>query len=143
MTYDLGLLRRASSTAPGQIQLHETAWVSATSGQNEFCESLWTELKNYGVQVLSIPLGATRAPNMIRLGGIFADSDSSWMTSDAVAREILEHIEDGPTWVRGDVNRELAKQLCVPERRAAAEAMSRNASSVVTDILQMRPSYNR
>lgn len=64
-----------------------------------FAEGLWLELEPYGVDVLELCPGLTRTPAMERLGMRFDAAGVRASDSDAVAREGLEHIGDGPSWI--------------------------------------------
>jgi hypothetical protein len=46
------------------------------------------------------------------------------MRSDEVAREIVEHVGDGPVHVVGENNRAVASQVWTIDRRALVEMMS-------------------
>jgi uncharacterized protein len=59
-------------------------------------EALWAELKPLGVDVLSMVLGPTDTPAFRR---VLAGRDFEGMADpDDVARDMLEHLADGPTW---------------------------------------------
>jgi uncharacterized protein len=59
-------------------------------------EALWAELSPHGVDVLAAVLGTTETPAFRRLVG---DRDVPGIaTADDVARDILDHLADGPTW---------------------------------------------
>jgi short-subunit dehydrogenase len=59
-------------------------------------ESLWAELGPLGVDVLAVVLGATDTPALRRLVG---DRDVGPLAdADAVARDLLDHLGDGPTF---------------------------------------------
>jgi len=67
-------------------------------------QSLWAELKPYGVDVMVLTAGATDTPAMANSGVEFSEFGVP-MTSDDVAREGLENLGGGPTWVPGEQNR--------------------------------------
>lgn len=69
-----------------------------------FAQSLWQELKPYGVDVLSLIAGATDTPAMARSGVEFAKFGTPMASAD-VAREGLQQLGNGPTWVCGEANR--------------------------------------
>jgi uncharacterized protein len=59
-------------------------------------ESLWAELGPLGVDVLAVVLGATDTPALRRLIG---NRDIGPLAdADAVARDLLDHLGDGPTF---------------------------------------------
>ena len=85
-----------------------------------FSEGLWSELRPYGVQVLHFVAGLTRTPAMERLG---VRMDVPGMTvSDPVdvARDLLDHLGDGPVWVVGG-NTELVERQSGPDRARLIE----------------------
>lgn len=64
-----------------------------------FTEGLWVELKPHGVDVLELCLGPTRTPAMERLGMKFDGPGVKASYPADVAREGLEHLADGPSWI--------------------------------------------
>lgn len=90
--------------------------------QHNFAEGLWAELAPHGVDVVCTPLGMTYTPALQRMG--VAHDPSAQMSSEAVAREIVEHIADGPVHVVGEHNRAVASQVWTIDRRALVEMMS-------------------
>ena len=65
--------------------------------QLNFCESIWTELRKWGVDVLTLVLGKTDTPSYHRLQerkGM--PSDSKLASPDAVAEEGLSRLPFGP-----------------------------------------------
>lgn len=90
--------------------------------QHNFAEGLWAELRPHGVDVVCTPLGMTWTPALQRMG--VERDESAQMTSEDVAREIVEHIGDGPVYVVGENNRAIASQVWTIERRALVEMMS-------------------
>jgi short-subunit dehydrogenase len=83
-------------------------------------EALWAELKPLGVDVMSMVLGPTDTPAFRRvlhgreIGGL-ADPDD-------VAREMLDHLADGPTWPPDGT------PFGALARRQAVDLMSQGAS---------------
>lgn len=90
--------------------------------QHNFAEGLWAELKPHGVDVVCTPLGMTWTPALERMG--VERDEAAQMTAEDVAREIVEHIGDGPVHVVGEHNRAVASQVWPIERRALVEMMS-------------------
>jgi uncharacterized protein len=90
--------------------------------QHNFAEGLWAELRPHGVDVCCMPLGMTYTPALQRMGVEF--DPQAQMLSEDVAREIVEHVGDGPVHVVGEHNRAVADQVWTIERRALVEMMS-------------------
>ena len=63
-----------------------------------FAEALWYELKPFGVDALSLVLGATKTPAMARTGLKMDHPDFPAADPDDVAAECLAHLGDGPVW---------------------------------------------
>lgn len=66
-----------------------------------FAESLWLELREHGVHVLELVLGVTRTPAMERAGLNFDLPGLQVGEPDDIAREGLEHLDEGPVRVAG------------------------------------------
>lgn len=62
-----------------------------------FCEGLWWELKDKGVDVVYVSAGATATPAMDRLG--LNDDPDRYQLSDDLARGALANIANGPLFV--------------------------------------------
>ncbi|MFW0794396.1 SDR family NAD(P)-dependent oxidoreductase [Gordonia sp. CPCC 205515] len=75
-----------------------------------FAESLWLELREYGVDVCELILGVTRTPAMQRAGLNFDVPGMLVSEHDDVAREGLEHLGDGPVWIAGGNARQVEKR---------------------------------
>lgn len=92
-----------------------SVYAGAKAFSRMFAESLWLELREYGVDVLELVLGVTRTPAMERIGLNF-DAPGMLVNSPAeVAREGLDHIADGPVIVAGG-NAERAVANSAPDR---------------------------
>jgi short-subunit dehydrogenase len=93
-------------------------------------EALWSEWRRAGVDVLALVLGATDTPSLRRLlaerGGAFPELAQP----EAVARETLDHLRDGPTWSHGMPDPQGPSPFGPLPRRQAVELMSQ-ASAVV------------
>jgi short-subunit dehydrogenase len=76
------------------------AYMAAYSASKAFDlnlgEGLWAELEPLGVDVLSMVLGATDTPAFRRV--LHGREFEGMADPDDVAREMLDHIGDGPTW---------------------------------------------
>jgi short-subunit dehydrogenase len=86
-----------------------------------FCEGLWWELRQRGVDVLYMPLGSTDTPAMVRLGIIFPPGEAD--DPAEVAALALANVGNGPVFVAPKY-REMFAQYATPERRQAAEQMA-------------------
>ncbi|BBY30921.1 SDR family NAD(P)-dependent oxidoreductase [Mycolicibacterium sediminis] len=90
--------------------------------QHNFGEGLWAELEPHGVDVCVMPLGMTYTPALRRMGLEY--DPRAHMTSEDVAREIVENVGNGPVHVVGENNRAVAAQVWTIDRRALVEMMS-------------------
>lgn len=99
-----------------------TMYSGVKAFQHNFAEGLWAEMRPHGVDVVCTPLGMTWTPALERMG--VARDESAQMTAEDVAREIVEHVGDGPVHVVGEHNRAVASQVWPIERRALVEMMS-------------------
>ena len=100
-----------------------TAVYSASKAFDQLlAESLWVEWAPLGVDVLCLLAGVTDTPNL-RSTGVDVDGLAA-MTADDVAREGLENLANGPTWVAGDENRAMFESVCTVSRRDMVSAVS-------------------
>jgi short-subunit dehydrogenase len=79
---------------------HMVAYSAAKAFQVNLVEGLWAELGRAGVDVLSAVIGSTDTPARTRTLGVQWNEEMD-MTSEDVAREIIEHIGNGPTRIIG------------------------------------------
>lgn len=82
-----------------------------------FAESLWIELRDYGVDVLELVLGVTRTPAMERVGLNFDLPGLTISEPADVAREGLANLANGPVFIAGG-NAEAIHQVSGPDRAA-------------------------
>ena len=87
-------------------------------------QGLWAELHPSGVDVVGLVLGNVRTPTLLASGAAFDIHDFPGMEPDDVAREGLDHLADGPTWVVGDDNRAIYDALRGIPAVDAVQAMS-------------------
>lgn len=90
--------------------------------QHTFAEGLWAELRPHGVDVCCTPLGMTYTPALQRMGVEY--DPQAQMLSEDVAREIVENVGNGPTFVVGENNRAMAAQVWTIDRRTLVEMIS-------------------
>ena len=95
-----------------------------------FAEGLWAELQPHGVDVLACVAGATRTPSVLNAGARVDGGSVPVMESQDVAAEALAHLADGPTWVVGEGNRQIAAQIWPASRAALVRAMSAGTEAV-------------
>jgi short-subunit dehydrogenase len=96
-----------------------------------FAESLWAELHNEGVDVLSLVLALTDTPAVRRLLARrrkLASPEDTTPLEGAVSveqtvAEALEQLANGPTWFVGDMLRDGARQLGSVSRNDAVKVM--------------------
>lgn len=82
-----------------------------------FAEGLWLEMQPYGVHVLELVPGGIRTPALGRLGFDLENPPFPVAEPADVAREGLEHIDQGPVWIT-EGNVETAKEQSGLARRA-------------------------
>lgn len=68
-------------------------------------ESLWTELKPYGVDAMTCVAGATETPDFLRKTPSDKKAKAFPMQPEAVAREGIEALGKGPIHIAGRMNR--------------------------------------
>jgi len=90
-----------------------------------FSESLRWEMKQHGVDVLHVIVGATNTPAMERLGIVYPGDMG--VGGDEVARFALENITNGPVVVMPHLV-EAVRERTITDRRAATEM---NASRIM------------
>lgn len=105
-----------------------TTYAATKSFDIIFAQGLWHEMAACNVDVLSLIAGATKTPAMAASGLDFEAEPEEGapvpMESADVAREGLENIANGPVWVPGENNREMAKVFTTLPREQAIEGMS-------------------
>jgi uncharacterized protein len=96
-----------------------------------FAESLWMELGQHGVDVLSVVAGLTDTPAMRNSGVLVDGSPFVAMAADDVAAEALAALGNhGPMCVVGDQNREGAKVFWPGSRAEHVAWMSAGAAAL-------------
>jgi short-subunit dehydrogenase len=85
-------------------------------------ESLWAELAPHGIDVVAAILGATDTPALRRL--LDGREMQGLADADEVARDVLDHLPDGPTWPPdGSPFGSLARRDCVQLMTQATAAI--------------------
>jgi short-subunit dehydrogenase len=92
-------------------------YAGAKAFEQVFAEGLWWELKQVGVDVLHVVVGATDTPAMARLGVGGTNRD----TPEYVAQLALDKLANGPVVVVASFA-ERFNFLATPDRRAATES---------------------
>jgi uncharacterized protein len=92
--------------------------------QVNFAESMWSELHAHGVDVCSAVIGATYTPANARYHGNVKYDPEHFMSSEEVAREIIENIGNGPVHVVGEKNRASTGSWAA-DRQTAMEAIDK------------------
>lgn len=114
------------------------AWVGgaglATYGATKafdliLAEALWAEWRGSGVDVLALVLGRTDTPSLRRLLDATGEPHGDLADPADVAREALDHLADGPTWIYGSANPAGGSPFGALGRRDAVLAMSRATAS--------------
>jgi len=91
------------------------AYTASKAFSRVFTEALWAECQPFGVDVLHLNIGFTATPAMARLGMPIDLAEPP----ETVAREGLENIANGPTWIVSTPgNIERVRMINVIENRA-------------------------
>jgi short-subunit dehydrogenase len=94
-------------------------------------ESLWAELHDRGVDVLSLVVGSTDTPALRRLLEEQGTSVDNLTAPEDVAKEGLEHLGAGPTWSMGLPDGGGPSPLGSLPRRVAVEFMTAGMATIV------------
>jgi len=100
----------------------EATYSAAKAFSQVFAEAMWNELRDRGVDVVSVPLGGTRTPALEAKNML---EDLTLPTPDEVVAEAIEHLTDGPVFVPIEYNRLFFGKVTSMPRRDAAETMAR------------------
>ena len=92
-------------------------------------ESLWAEWRTSGVDVLGLVLGRTDTPSLRRVLDAHGGPYDDLADPREVAKEAMDHLADGPTWVSGGADPTGGSPFGAMRRRDAVLAMSRAASA--------------
>jgi short-subunit dehydrogenase len=129
-----GVLHTIERTLAALAGCGRTVCYAATKAFDQIlAEGLWYELRPSGVDVLCLMLGTTRTPAMERLGMRMDDPANPAMDPDDAAREGLEQLPHGPTWIAGEGNRASAAAIASLSRREATEMLSGVGEDVLGD----------
>lgn len=99
---------------------HENIYSASKAFSRIFAEGLWLEMKERGVNVLTLILGVTRTPAMERAGLNFDVPGMTVSEPVDVAREGLEHIAEGPVRVAGGNQKGAEMQSRFPRDKVVA-----------------------
>lgn len=86
-------------------------------------EALWAELRQDGIDVLTLCPGATESEAAAK-SGYDLSKMRGVMKAEDVATLTLERIADGPTFISSDHYREMFEKLAAMPRREALMAMA-------------------
>ena len=81
--------------------MRQSAYAGVKAFSRLFAESLWLELRDFGVDVLELVLGVTRTPAMRRAGLNFDVPGVIVAEPADVAREGLQNLANGPVFITG------------------------------------------
>lgn len=111
---------------------HQSIYAASKAFGRTFSEGLWLEMREYGVDVLTLIAGVTRTPAMERAGLNFDAPGLRVSDPVDVAREGLERLADGPVWVADGNGAQAQMRSGFPRREqvlaeaaAVAEMMGR------------------
>lgn len=90
-------------------------------------EALWAEWHTSGVDVLALVLGKTDTPSMRRVFDAKGEPYGEVADPADVARQTLDHLADGPTWIFGSPNPTGGSPFGAASRRDAVLAMSQHS----------------
>jgi len=99
-------------------------------------ESLWAELHDAGVNVLSLVLTTTDTPayrETMRKQGIDPATIEGLVPPQQVVDEALENLNNGPTWFVSERFRAGEKQLRAMTRNEVVKAISSHPPAVTDD----------
>jgi short-subunit dehydrogenase len=105
-------------------QALEATYSAAKAFSQAFAEAMWSELGDRGIDVVNVPLGGTRTPNLSSQRILRGDE---LPTPEEVVDETIEHLSDGPVFVPVEANRRFYEKVSKLSRREAAETMARLA----------------
>jgi short-subunit dehydrogenase len=109
-------------------QPFEAAYSGAKSFGQVFAEAMWCELRDHGVDVVSVPLGGTRTEGLEQ--STMNIDIAALPTAQEIVHEAIEHLADGPVFVPNEKNRSFFDKVTRSTRRDAAETMTRLAYRV-------------
>ena len=103
---------------------HMVSYSAAKAFQVNFAEGLWAELGPHGVDVCAAVIGSTNTPARTRTLGVDYDVSQD-MSSEDVAREMIENIGNGPSHViaRSDFGIGVLNESWSEFRRAAVTTL--------------------
>jgi short-subunit dehydrogenase len=94
-------------------------------------ESLWAEWRSSGVDVLGLVLGRTDTPSLRRMLAAHGGPYDDLADPAEVAKEAMDHLADGPTWISGGADPTGGSPFGAMRRRDAVLAMSQAASVAI------------
>jgi uncharacterized protein len=96
-----------------------------------FGESLWAELRDKGIEVLSLVVGSTDTPALRRLLEQQGTTVDHLDDPDDVAKSGLEHLGAGPSWAVGMSDGGGPSPFGTLSRRTAVELMTAGMAAIV------------
>ena len=101
-----------------------TSYCAVKAFSRVFCEGFWFEMKQHGVDVLALTPGGVETPSRQR---DFPAATGTGMAADAVAREGLENLANGPVYFPGPGAEKARAIRAMGFAEAVEEAYQRNA----------------
>lgn len=105
------------------------AYPAAKAFLRIFVEGLWLELRPHDVDVLELCPGLTRTPAMERLG-YFDRPDVRFSEPVVVAREGLQHLGEGPSWLADGQLAVVADRMGFPRAQIVKAVDAANRATV-------------
>lgn len=119
-----------SSMAGNQGSAMVATYAASKAFDTVLGEGLWAELSPKGVDVLVCIAGATSTPNFLAQTPEKKRAQVFPMTPEDVARGGLAHLQKGPVYVAGPLNRAVATVTRMIGRKNAVSFMSKNTRKV-------------
>lgn len=109
---------------------YSASYAASKAFASSLGEGLWGEMQPLGIDVLALCPGSTDTETHA-LQGIDSSKLEGMMSAEAVAREALENIQNGPVFISGAANREMFSAVTAMPRHEALLMMAENMKQVL------------